>query len=67
MSDGKLPPTNASTPESVTAKAEKTTEPWWLEMAKTLGLAALLAFGIRTFVAEARYIPTGLDGRNPAD
>ncbi|MGB7272543.1 MAG: signal peptidase I [Geitlerinemataceae cyanobacterium] len=31
----------------------------WVETVKTLGLSAVLAFGIRTFVAEARYIPTG--------
>lgn len=31
----------------------------WIEGLKTIGLAAVLAFGIRTFVAEARYIPTG--------
>jgi signal peptidase I len=30
----------------------------YLEIAKTLGTAAILAFGIRTFVAEARYIPS---------
>ncbi len=30
----------------------------WLEVFKTLGLSAILAFGIRTFVAEARYIPS---------
>lgn len=30
----------------------------WLEVVKTLGLSAILAFGIRTFVAEARYIPS---------
>jgi len=29
-----------------------------LEILKTLGLSVILAFGIRTFVAEARYIPT---------
>ncbi|MGK7937820.1 MAG: signal peptidase I [Xenococcaceae cyanobacterium] len=29
-----------------------------VEMLKTLATAAVLAFGIRTFVAEARYIPT---------
>lgn len=28
------------------------------EIIKTLGTAAILAFGIRTFVAEARYIPS---------
>ena len=31
----------------------------WLELAKTLVTAGILAFGIRTFVAEARYIPSG--------
>ena len=30
----------------------------WVEALKTLGTAAILAFGIRTFVAEARYIPS---------
>ncbi|MDX2229570.1 MAG: signal peptidase I [Leptolyngbyaceae cyanobacterium bins.349] len=30
----------------------------WVEILKTLGLSAILAFGIRTFVAEARYIPS---------
>jgi signal peptidase I len=30
----------------------------WVEILKTLGLSAMLAFGIRTFVAEARYIPS---------
>nr|WP_289623882.1 signal peptidase I [Desertifilum tharense] len=30
----------------------------WIETLKTLGLSAIFAFGIRTFVAEARYIPT---------
>jgi signal peptidase I len=33
-------------------------ENFWLESIKTLGTAAILAFGIRTFVAEARYIPS---------
>jgi signal peptidase I len=31
----------------------------WIEALKTIGLSAILAFGIRTFVAEARYIPSG--------
>ncbi|MBE9138165.1 signal peptidase I [Nodosilinea sp. LEGE 07088] len=31
----------------------------WRETVETLGLSLLLAFGIRTFVAEARYIPSG--------
>jgi signal peptidase I len=31
----------------------------WVEIGKTLGLALALTLGIRTFVAEARYIPSG--------
>ncbi|WP_373539791.1 signal peptidase I [Chamaesiphon sp.] len=31
----------------------------WLETLKTIGLSAVLALGIRSFVAEARYIPSG--------
>ena len=30
----------------------------WIEGVKTLGLSAILALGIRTFIAEARYIPS---------
>jgi hypothetical protein len=33
-------------------------ENFWLESIKTLGLSLFLAFGIRTFIAEARYIPS---------
>jgi signal peptidase I len=31
----------------------------WIETLKTIGLSAVLALGIRSFVAEARYIPSG--------
>lgn len=31
----------------------------WVEAIKTIALSGVLAFGIRTFVAEARYIPSG--------
>ncbi len=31
----------------------------WVEAAKTIGLSLVLALGIRHFVAEARYIPSG--------
>lgn len=31
----------------------------WLESFQTIGLSVVLALGIRQFVAEARYIPTG--------
>ena len=30
----------------------------WVELLKTFAAAAVLSFGIRTFVAEARYIPS---------
>lgn len=33
--------------------------PWWVEGPKTIILSLFLALGIRTFVAEARYIPSG--------
>jgi signal peptidase I len=45
VSDDKIPP--------------KATENPWAEALKTIALSAVLAFGIRTFVAEARYIPSG--------
>ncbi|MEM9805436.1 MAG: signal peptidase I [Cyanobacteria bacterium P01_D01_bin.56] len=31
----------------------------WVESVQTIGLSIVLALGIRQFVAEARYIPTG--------
>lgn len=37
----------------------QTAENPWMEGLKTIALSAVLAFGIRTFVAEARYIPSG--------
>jgi signal peptidase I len=48
--------------QSVNQDPKKTTpvrqENPWLEAVKTITTAAILAFGIRTFVAEARYIPS---------
>ena len=40
-------------------KPQNTSENPWLEGLKTIGLSVILALGIRTFVAEARYIPSG--------
>lgn len=37
---------------------QKNAENPWIETLKTIGLSVALAFGIRTFVAEARYIPS---------
>lgn len=31
----------------------------WIEAVQTIGLSVVLALGVRTFVAEARYIPSG--------
>lgn len=51
VSDSKSPiPTNKN--------AQSTAENPWIEALKTVGLSAILALGIRTFVAEARYIPS---------
>jgi signal peptidase I len=53
-------PSNIS--DENTAKDDASRKPAenpWVEVAKTIGLSAVLAFGIRTFVAEARYIPSG--------
>lgn len=38
---------------------QNTESPWWVEGPKTIVLSLVLALGIRTFVAEARYIPSG--------
>ncbi|WP_338429976.1 signal peptidase I [Synechococcus elongatus] len=48
---------STSTAKSETPTAKK--ENVWLENAKTLGLSIIFALGIRQFVAEARYIPSG--------
>lgn len=45
-------------PENPANSRPKDENPW-LEALKTIGLSAVLAIGIRQFVAEARYIPSG--------
>ncbi len=52
MSPQKVPPSDSSKPQAPE-------ESWWVEAIKTVGLSLFLAFGIRTFVAEARFIPSG--------
>lgn len=51
-------PSLSPEPLAPTKSSPKAENPW-VEAVKTIGLSAILAFGIRTFVAEARYIPTG--------
>ena len=51
-------PSLSPEPLAPTKSSPKPENPW-IEAVKTIGLSAILAFGIRTFVAEARYIPTG--------
>ncbi|MEM1310519.1 MAG: signal peptidase I [Cyanobacteria bacterium P01_H01_bin.153] len=56
MTDFSQPP---QTPDNAAKKpAAKKTNPV-VEGLQTLGLSIVLALGIRTFVAEARYIPSG--------
>ena len=40
-------------------KALPQTEHPWKESAQTVTVSLFLAFGIRTYMAEARYVPTG--------
>ncbi|MBD3881553.1 signal peptidase I [Phormidium tenue FACHB-886] len=45
-------------PNGSSAPSQPKPENPWVEAAKTIGLSLLLAFGIRQFIAEARYIPS---------
>jgi signal peptidase I len=56
--DSEQPERQRSQPESTATKETKVENPW-IETIKTIGLSAILAFGIRSLVAEARYIPSG--------
>jgi signal peptidase I len=51
-------PDNLAVEEVKQTAAPKVENPW-VETIKTIGLSVVLAFGIRSFVAEARYIPSG--------
>ncbi|MEQ8998238.1 MAG: signal peptidase I [Coleofasciculus sp. B1-GNL1-01] len=50
--------TRAQNRDSEKQSVQKTENPW-VEGFKTIGLSIFLAIGIRSFVAEARYIPSG--------
>lgn len=46
-------------PPKVAEKKQRTQPNPWIEGLQTIGLSVVLALGIRHFVAEARYIPSG--------
>lgn len=52
-----LPPDSALKPGAVKKQAPQPNP--WVEGLQTIGLSVILALGIRHFVAEARYIPSG--------
>lgn len=64
MSDN-LEPTDSVQPNGSPSPARSSSKPShpeenpWIEGVKTIGLSVILALGIRHFVAEARYIPSG--------
>jgi signal peptidase I len=43
----------------IIAKDSPKHEDFWVELLKTIGVAVVLALGMRQFVAEARFIPSG--------
>jgi signal peptidase I len=53
-----LPFTNSLPLTHIKAVSEKQQNPW-IEGLQTIGLSIVLALGIRQFVAEARFIPSG--------
>lgn len=52
-------PNRDQKPKNSPSSGSKNEENAWVEGIKTIGLSIILALGIRTFVAEARYIPSG--------
>ncbi|WP_008317497.1 signal peptidase I [Leptolyngbya sp. PCC 6406] len=48
----------SSPPQQPTPEKQRQVNPW-VEGLQTIGLSIVLALGIRTLVAEARYIPSG--------
>jgi signal peptidase I len=57
-SDINSPKPKAQSPKTPSVNSHRAPENPWVEGLKTIGLSAILALGIRQFVAEARYIPS---------
>jgi signal peptidase I len=45
--------------DGVASSIQEKPENFWVETLKTIGISVVLALGMRQFVAEARYIPSG--------
>lgn len=45
--------------DGVSSSIQEKPENFWVETLKTIGISVVLALGMRQFVAEARYIPSG--------
>jgi signal peptidase I len=45
--------------DGVSSSIQEKPENFWVETIKTIGISVVLALGMRQFVAEARYIPSG--------
>lgn len=59
QSDKSSPPPESSVNSGSTQKQQAPQPNPWVEGLQTIGLSVVLALGIRHFVAEARYIPSG--------
>ncbi|WP_310487427.1 signal peptidase I [Chamaesiphon sp. VAR_69_metabat_338] len=55
MDDDRAPLPSATQPTTAAPTAENP----WVETLKTIGLSVVLALGVRSFVADSRYIPSG--------
>jgi signal peptidase I len=52
-------PQQSDPQDGVSSTIQEKPENFWVETLKTIGISVVLALGMRQFVAEARYIPSG--------